>query len=124
MEWITSGEKSKLGAGRKKEKLKSHAKFRNFLRPVLDRDKKKFGLTYEGLTVRGEIFRDLEAMDRRINDSNEWNFLAKMTEQNRQEKLQATVTLNPEEETNIRESINTWNQLEIRLMKAQEVINI
>ena len=50
-----------------------------------------------------------------------WNYLEKMKTIKRHEKLAAVQTLNPEEETNIRECISTWNKSEVKAQKMKEL---
>ena len=121
-DWIKSGDVTgKEGAGRQSERMKAHAAYRNYLRHCIDRDKNKFGTDWKGMTVRGSVLQDLDSMDKKIKDSNLWNYLSKLSAQRRHEKLAAIQTLNPEEDTNIRECINTWNKSDVKKQKVKEM---
>jgi hypothetical protein len=50
-----------------------------------------------------------------------WDSLHKIGEQQRQAKIGAVNVLHPEEETNLKESIYTWNKSEIRAEKMKKV---
>ena len=120
-EWVQSVGEGKEKSGRKLEKLKSHAALRAYLRHCIDRDKNLFGLSLEGMLVRGELTRDMDSMERKISESNLWNSLQKMNTQQRVETLSAVKTVNPREETNLRESIKTWNNSDFKRDKAAEM---
>ena len=119
--WVNHSGTCKETAGRRLERLKAHAAFRRYLCFCISRDKNKFGNNLAGIMMRGEIERDVLSIDTNINSSGIWDLTHKMSEQHRQKKIEAVNIANPEEESNLRASISTWNASECRERKMREM---
>ena len=119
--WVNHSGTCKETAGRRLERLKAHAAFRRYLCFCISRDKNKFGNNLAGIMMRGEIERDVLSIDTTVNSSGIWDLTHKMSEQHRQKKIEAVNIANPEEESNLRASIGTWNASECRERKMRDM---
>ena len=120
LEWIGSGERGKAAAGRKRERMKAFAAYREYMRNCLGRDKDKFGTNVYGLMMLTAIYQDLDRMERKIKDSSLWDTYGKMETQQRVAKESAVKTINPMEEANLSNAIAVWNDSELRKLKLEE----
>ena len=120
-EWIRSGEGLKVSASRRRERMKAHAAYREYMRNCLDIDKDMFGGHLNGIMMMSSVIQDLDRMERKIRNSGFWDKLGKLETQNRVAKESAIKTINPKEESNLRNAISNWNKSEVRMQKMAEI---
>ena len=110
--WINSvaGSSGKENPGRRKEMLKSHARFRDFLEEKLQNE--DFGVGSDGLLRKEIVIRNLVKISEKIKEKQLFSKLTKLEANLRAQKMKARDVLNPSNNINEQQSVKNWSNSE------------
>ena len=106
--WIQSvgGPSGKENPGRRKEMLKSHARWRDFCTEKLR--KQDFGSSAEGFIKKESLIKNLEQISEKIKKKQVFSKLSKLEEQRRIEKEKARAVVYPSNNFREQNSVKVW----------------
>jgi hypothetical protein len=106
--WMSSvaGSSGKENPGRRKEMLKSHARFRDFVHEKLQNE--DFGVGSDGLLRRELVIRNLVKISEKIKEKQLFSKLTKLETNLRTQKIKARDVINPTNNINEQRSVKQW----------------
>ena len=118
--WLNSvaGESGKLNPGDRKEKCKSHARWRDYVREKLENT--DFGNTAEDILKKDNILKNLDKISTKIKNKQIFSKLDKLDKQLRQEKKQARQVLYPQDNIMQQQCVKKWFSSEAAAQEEKE----
>ena len=124
-DWIDSvgGSTGSKNPSRRKEKLKAHAKWREFVKDQIE-EQRDFEPSLENLMKKDLIVKRLDKIGAKIADRQTFTQLSQLETQERLERLKAKEILNPSHSYNETNSVEVWFNSQEAMKEEDECIKI